>query len=50
MICIEAVPALIKTLKDPDYDVRREAAKALGLIGDSRAKTPLNEIVKKDPL
>ncbi len=36
-----AVPLLISTLKDPDDDVRWEAAKALGEIGDARAASEL---------
>jgi HEAT repeat protein len=44
----EAVPNLIKALDDSDYDVRREAAKALGLIGDSRAEKRLAEVVEND--
>jgi HEAT repeat protein len=45
---IEAVPALIEALADSDYDVRRETAKALGLIGDSRAETRLAEVASND--
>lgn len=37
----EAVPALIARLKDPEVSVRRRAASALGMIGDSRAFEPL---------
>ncbi len=36
-----AVPLLISTLKDPDDDVRWEAAKALGEIADPRAASDL---------
>lgn len=36
-----AVPLLISTLRDPDDDVRWEAAKALGEIADARAASEL---------
>jgi HEAT repeat protein len=44
----EAVPVLIQALGDDDYDVRRETAKALGLIGDLSAETRLVEIIAND--
>jgi len=34
---------LIRALGDSDYYVRRDAADALGLIGDSRAEEPLRK-------
>ena len=37
----EAVPALIKALKDDAMEVRRNAAAALGKIGDPRAREGL---------
>ena len=40
------VEGLIRALKDSDEGVRREAAKALGEIGDSRAVEPLIEALK----
>lgn len=43
-----AVPFLIDTLKDPDEDMRRDAAWMLGNIGDERAIPPLTEALK-DP-
>lgn len=43
-----AVPFLIDTLKDPDEDMRRDAAWMLGNIGDERAIHPLTEALK-DP-
>jgi HEAT repeat protein len=45
-----AVPALSKLLKDPDSDVRRKAALALGVIGPEgkRAAPVLMEILKDD--
>jgi HEAT repeat protein len=39
----QAVPALIRALKDPDGEVRREAAWALWFTGDERASGPLKE-------
>ena len=36
----EAVPQLIKALKDPDDDVRRSAAEALGTMGPAAAEIP----------
>jgi len=33
------VPALIRVLRDKDYQRRREAARALGRIGDARARS-----------
>jgi HEAT repeat protein len=44
----EAVPVLIEALADNDYDVRRDTARALGLIGDPRAETRLVEIAAND--
>jgi HEAT repeat protein len=36
-----AVPALIRSLGDPNHHVREEAAEALGRIGDARARGAL---------
>jgi HEAT repeat protein len=36
-----AVPALVAALEDPDSNVRRHAARALGKIGEARAVKPL---------
>ena len=44
----ETVPVLIEALGDRDSDVRREVAKALGSIGDPRAKVRLVEVAQKD--
>jgi HEAT repeat protein len=44
----EAVSALIQALGDDDYNVRRETAKALGLIGDLSAQTRLVKIIAND--
>jgi len=44
----EAVPALIKTLENSHPEVRKEAAKALGLIGDLTAKKPLSTLAQHD--
>jgi HEAT repeat protein len=38
----------VKLLDDPQAEVRREAAKALGLIGDSRAQSRLAELRARD--
>jgi len=40
------VKGLIKALKCEDRNIRRYAAEALGLIGNSRAVEPLTEAVK----
>lgn len=45
----EAVPALLTALRKGRLDVRREAASALGLIGDPRAVDPLLEVVTGTP-
>lgn len=45
----DAVPGLLAVLADTDPAVRRCSALALGLIGDPRAKTPLEELAAKDP-
>lgn len=47
----KAIPALIKALKDPSKEVRRNVAEALGKIGDGRGIGPLNALLKveKDP-
>lgn len=37
---------LIGALTDRDHEVREEAAKALGMIGDKKAVEPLNEALK----
>ena len=44
-----AVPALLRSLKDSDYDVRRQTCIALGQIPDSRARKPLEAVVSRDP-
>jgi len=44
----EAVPVLIEALADSDYDVRRETANALGLLGDPRAEARLVEVAAND--
>jgi hypothetical protein len=44
----QAVPALIKALKDNAMEVRRNAAAALGRIGDVRAQAPLSEALKDE--
>ena len=36
------IKGLIKTLRHKDRDIREEAAKALGKIGDERAVEPLS--------
>lgn len=41
------VKGLIKALNNRDYDVRREAAEALGRIGDKRAVEPLIQALKE---
>jgi HEAT repeat protein len=45
----DARDSIVKLLDDPHADVRREAARALGLVGDGRARSKLTEIVDKDP-
>jgi HEAT repeat protein len=43
----ETVPSLVQILKeDPDPDLRAEAARALGGIGDARASIPLYEAIE----
>jgi HEAT repeat protein len=44
-----SVGILIRALKDPDEEVRREAAWALWFIGDDRATMPLREALGQDP-
>jgi HEAT repeat protein len=41
----KAVTALIPALKDPAMPVRRDAAEALGKLGDARATAPLYELL-----
>ena len=43
-----AVPSLIEALGDEDWDVRREAAWALGEIGDARAVPSLIEALRDE--
>lgn len=43
-----AVESLIETIDDGDYDVRREVATALGLIGDARAVGALQRLSRQD--
>lgn len=43
----EAVPALVKALQDPAMEVRRNAAEALGRIGDPTALTSLEAALKE---
>ena len=45
---VESVPTLIDALKDNSSGVRHEVARALGLIGDPRARPGLTEVVEKD--
>ncbi|MFW6134325.1 MAG: HEAT repeat domain-containing protein [Elusimicrobiota bacterium] len=45
----EAVPEIIKLLKDKSTGVRVNAVVALGKIGDERAIKPLKKLLKKDP-
>ena len=44
-----AVPALIEALRDPDEDVRTDAAEALSALADPRAAGPLMESLLGDP-
>ncbi len=44
---VEAVPALIEVLYEPDSSLSAAAAEALGKIGDSRAIEPLLEISRR---
>lgn len=44
-----AVPPLIRSLRDHNYHVREEAAEALGRIGDPRAREPLSALLH-DPV
>jgi len=44
----QAVPVLIKALKDIDSEVRQEACKVLGAIGDTRAVSALIETLTTD--
>lgn len=44
----EAVPALIKMLENSHPEVRKEAAKALGLIGDPSVKKLLSTLAQND--
>lgn len=41
--------ALISALKDPNADVRRWSAQALGVIGEWQAIEPLGELLNKEP-
>ncbi len=43
-----AVPALLKALRDQSYEVRQEATKALGFLGDEQALGRLQEASQKD--
>ncbi len=45
----EDVPVLIAALEDPEYGVRRNALKALAMIGDLSAK-PAMEALRSDPI
>lgn len=45
----EAVPIIIEALHDESYQVRLEAAQALGHQGDERAFTALREVIERDP-
>jgi HEAT repeat protein len=44
----EASDSFLKLLDDPQAEVRREAAKALGLIGDSRVRSKLEALGAND--
>ena len=41
-----AVPYLVDLLSDPSWQVRREAAEALGALGDGQAVAPLIEVLE----
>ena len=43
MLCVQAIPSLIRTLRDPSLEVRLVAVRALGHIGEIRA---VEEIVR----
>jgi hypothetical protein len=43
-----AVPALTRLLSDPDAELRRQAARALGMIGSSEATEPLRRLLQDD--
>lgn len=43
MLCVQAIPSLIRTLRDPSLEVRLVAARALGHMGEIRA---VEEIVR----
>lgn len=45
----EAVPALLELLKSKEAEIRREAATALGLIGDESALSALESVAATDP-
>ena len=45
-----ALPALIRSLDDPDDEVRAKSATALGRLGDRRALGPLLEHLLTDPI
>jgi HEAT repeat protein len=46
-----AIPKLITALRDPDHQVRRSAAAALGNLGleAADAREPLNKLARDDP-
>jgi HEAT repeat protein len=39
---------LIDALGDEDWQVRRDAARSLGLIGDARARAPLEQLQSEE--
>ncbi len=45
----EAVPAIVRTLSSPIYNIRYRAAWALGAIGDPAAIGPLQDLLRRDP-
>jgi HEAT repeat protein len=44
----ENIEKLIEDLNSDDYDIRRDAAKALGVIGDARAVEPLISMLEDE--
>lgn len=45
----QAIKPLLESLKDPEFNVRRCAALALGKIGDSSVRPALEKVAKDDP-
>jgi HEAT repeat protein len=44
----DARESFVRLLDDPHADVRRAAARALGLVGDDRARSKLTEVAEQD--